>query len=201
MRRTFFWLVAVVTIFCASAQFAFAEQRPIYGPVDLKIRKWHLHISHHRFHADNPGNSVIVVSKKKPYKAIRKGFILINGKWISLRGLRKHKEVVIPLNGVLRSHNHLKVLLFGHHRAAVRLTVKKRCNPPLPPEVIFASDPATILTGASATLSWETDNAKTVTIDNDIGPVDASGSIVVSPLQTTTYTLTATGRAAAPQTH
>jgi plastocyanin len=193
MRQTFYWLFVVVTIFCVSAQSAMAGQRTVYGPVDLKIRKWHVHISHHRFHVDNPGSSVIVVSKKKPYQMIRKGFLLINGKLISLCGLRKDKQIVIPLKGALRSNNYLKVFLFGQPGAALRMMVKKRCDPLPPPGVTFSSDPATILPGASATLSWETDNAETVAIDNDIGPVDASGSFVVSPVQTSTYTLTATG--------
>jgi len=54
----------------------------------------------------------------------------------------------------------------------------------------------TITEGDSATLSWEVTEATAVTIDLDNGPdiglVDLSGFISVSPTTTTTYTLTAT---------
>ncbi len=48
-------------------------------------------------------------------------------------------------------------------------------------------------TVASATLTWSTSNATTVSIDQGIGTVNASGTRTVSPTSTTTYTLTATG--------
>ena len=59
--------------------------------------------------------------------------------------------------------------------------------------ITFSAEPETILRGESATLTWETSNADTVTIDNGIGDVDVDGSTVVYPVETTTYTLTATG--------
>ena len=51
--------------------------------------------------------------------------------------------------------------------------------------------PNTITQGASSTLSWTTTAAETVSIGNNIGPVAANGSILVSPASTTVYTLTA----------
>ena len=48
--------------------------------------------------------------------------------------------------------------------------------------------PSTIYIGESATLNWDSDGAETGTIDNGIGIVDVSGSVTVSPTQTTTYT-------------
>jgi hypothetical protein len=52
--------------------------------------------------------------------------------------------------------------------------------------------PMNIMTGESATISWATANADTVTISGGIGAVPTSGSRVVSPTADTTYTLTAT---------
>ncbi|MES2220893.1 MAG: alkaline phosphatase family protein [Acidobacteriota bacterium] len=63
----------------------------------------------------------------------------------------------------------------------------------LPPTVKFSAAPNSIMPGNSATLTWSTTNATTVTIDHGIGTVAASGSTTVSPTSTTTYTLTATG--------
>jgi hypothetical protein len=57
----------------------------------------------------------------------------------------------------------------------------------------FNGDPNTITPGGIATLSWETANAVSVAIDNGVGSVDVNGTTEVSPLVTTTYTLTATG--------
>src|SRR3989344_3974249 len=57
----------------------------------------------------------------------------------------------------------------------------------------FTATPTVIQKGQSATLAWATTNATRVVIDNAIGEVAASGTLSVSPLATTTYTLTAFG--------
>ena len=63
----------------------------------------------------------------------------------------------------------------------------------IPPTAKLTASPTTITVGNSATLTWSTTNATSVSIDNGIGTVAASGSTTVSPTSTTTYTLTATG--------
>jgi hypothetical protein len=63
----------------------------------------------------------------------------------------------------------------------------------IPPTATISADPQIIVAGQSATLSWNSTNADSVTIDPGIGPVPAGGSMAVSPAQTTTYTMTATG--------
>lgn len=55
----------------------------------------------------------------------------------------------------------------------------------------FAVTPPTIRAGKSAVLSFTTTNATSVTIDQGLGAQPASGSVVVTPAATTTYTLTA----------
>ena len=64
----------------------------------------------------------------------------------------------------------------------------------------FFADPPSIIIGGSTTLSWEVDDATEVSIDQGIGSVALSSSISVSPSQTTTYTLTATGAPSGPIT-
>ena len=59
------------------------------------------------------------------------------------------------------------------------------------PTITFTANPTTIPQGQSSTLTWNTNNATSVSI-NGIGEV-SSGSESVSPTVTTTYTLTATG--------
>ena len=57
----------------------------------------------------------------------------------------------------------------------------------------FVAMPPAVMTGVPATLSWSTQNATSVSIDNGIGTQPLSGSVSVFPQQTTVYTLTATG--------
>jgi K319-like protein/OmpA family protein len=58
--------------------------------------------------------------------------------------------------------------------------------------VRFEASPLTIAPGQQSTLSWSTNNATQVSISG-VGNVTPNGSTTVSPAQTTTYTLTATG--------
>jgi hypothetical protein len=58
--------------------------------------------------------------------------------------------------------------------------------------VYFTANPSTIKLGVKSTLSWEVTDATKVEIDVGIGLVSGTGSIEVSPSETTTYTLTAT---------
>ena len=55
----------------------------------------------------------------------------------------------------------------------------------------FTVEPSTVERGQSATLRWTVTNATSVIIDHGIGAVDVSGTRVVVPPDSTTYTLTA----------
>lgn len=63
----------------------------------------------------------------------------------------------------------------------------------LPPTVAMGADPETITIGESSTLTWTSTNADSCVIEPYIGGVEGNGSISVSPNETTTYTITATG--------
>jgi peptidoglycan-associated lipoprotein len=66
--------------------------------------------------------------------------------------------------------------------------------PPAPSVTQFTSDPSSIVRGQSSTLSWTvTGNVTSVSIDQGIGTVENSGNRRVSPDNSTTYTLTASG--------
>ena len=66
-------------------------------------------------------------------------------------------------------------------------------NPPGFPTATLTAEPSRIEAGQSATLRWTTTNANDVTISGGVGTVSASGSQQVSPIDTTTYTLSAAG--------
>src|SRR5918912_1387664 len=63
---------------------------------------------------------------------------------------------------------------------------------PAGPSVRISLDQDAISRGQSTTLRWNTNNADRVTI-SELGTVPNSGTRVVSPSQSTTYTATATG--------
>ncbi len=62
-----------------------------------------------------------------------------------------------------------------------------------PPTVTLQATPLTITPGESASLSWNSTNADTCTIAPEVGSIDCSGSISVTPSATTAYSITATG--------
>jgi len=58
----------------------------------------------------------------------------------------------------------------------------------------FTANPAAVQPGQASTLSWVIDNATSASITPGVGNVDPkTGSVSVTPTQTTTYTLAATG--------
>lgn len=57
----------------------------------------------------------------------------------------------------------------------------------------FTAEPRNIERGQSATLRWSVANATDISIDQNLGAVQANGSRQVFPSNTTTYTLTARG--------
>jgi peptidoglycan-associated lipoprotein len=72
--------------------------------------------------------------------------------------------------------------------------------PPPPPKAATATisvSPSSIERGQSATLTWSTENAKTVTLQG--ATVAASGSQTVSPTQSTDYRVSAQGDAGTPE--
>ena len=71
-------------------------------------------------------------------------------------------------------------------------SVTVTAGPPGPTGRIWA-DATNIDPGQSTTLRWETQHATSVSINQGIGTVAASGSRSISPTSTTTYTLTASG--------
>lgn len=71
----------------------------------------------------------------------------------------------------------------------------------VPPSFVEVElEPASIFTGGSTVLSWQTDRATDVLIDGVIDGQPADSSIVLSPMSTTTYTLTASGPTGTVQT-
>jgi peptidoglycan-associated lipoprotein len=61
------------------------------------------------------------------------------------------------------------------------------------PTASLSADKSSINKGDSVKLSWTTSDAQNISITPDVGAVTAQGSTSVTPAQSTTYTLTASG--------
>ncbi|MBE9484413.1 MAG: hypothetical protein IMY74_06180, partial [Bacteroidetes bacterium] len=61
------------------------------------------------------------------------------------------------------------------------------------PAVGLIASPDKIIGGSSATITWMSTHADTCVIEPDIGTVAPNGSMTVTPSETTTYSITATG--------
>ena len=75
---------------------------------------------------------------------------------------------------------------------SVTATATVTVLPPAPRVTSFSGRPLEIGEGESATLSWNTEGATSVTISGVSGSLESQGSVPVSPTVTTTYVLTAT---------
>jgi hypothetical protein len=141
----------------------------------------------------------VIVSFHATPETINRGE-LSNLAWSTLYG----DEVTISGIGVVGADGHLVLSpentteytltvtnTVGSVTASVTITVIP--PPPIPAPVVnfFTAIPAEILEGDLTTLSWSTTYAETVNISG-LGQVNASGSLVLAPTETTTYTITAT---------
>ena len=61
------------------------------------------------------------------------------------------------------------------------------------PTVTLTASPSSVERGEQTTLTWTTTDTMSLLIDSGIGNVADSGSLVISPRESTTYTATATG--------
>jgi peptidoglycan-associated lipoprotein len=123
---------------------------------------------------------------------VRVTWIAENAKDVTLNGQmvdrKSGAQVFTPDNDT----TYTVVARRGKKEARDSKAVAVTARPPRP-NIRISTDQEAIQQGQSTTLRWTSNNAETVTI-NDLGTVPPSGSRVVSPSQSTTYTATATGR-------
>jgi hypothetical protein len=125
-----------------------------------------------------PALDLPIYIPKNQYKNILLKAILVNK---IFKEVKKMKRVILFLGVILL----LPALMIG-------------CTPSgtsLPIVTIFIASPTTIDEGANSTLTWTVTGANSVMIAPEVGSVGLSGSSLVSPAETTTYTLTATNTA------
>jgi len=103
--------------------------------------------------------------------------------------MQEQKRSLALLAGLLGA-----VLLAGAcHKKQVAAPPQPPPPPPPAPTVTLTAEPSTVEKGQSVTLSWTSQNATDLNLDPGVGKVQAQGSTTVTPQDSTTYTLTATG--------
>lgn len=65
MPRKIVSLFTILFIVSAIAAPVYADQT-VFGPKDLKIGRWHVHLSSHRFSMDDPSDGVLTIVKNTP---------------------------------------------------------------------------------------------------------------------------------------
>src|SRR5581483_3761838 len=87
------------------------------------------------------------------------------------------------------------VFTFGCHKKPEQAPPPPPAPPPpaAKPTVSLQANPSSINKGDSSTLTWTSSNATSVTISPEVGAVTAEGSTKVTPSDSTTYTITASG--------
>jgi hypothetical protein len=103
----------------------------------------------------------------------------------------------VPLSGtksILPAATTIYTLTAVNNSGSVIASTNVVVNPALGPPAIasFTSNPGSITAGHSSILQWDVTGATAVSIDQGIGEMLSSGTKLVSPTITTTYTLTAT---------
>jgi hypothetical protein len=164
----------------------------VFGPKNFTINRWHYHFSFHSFAVDTSGKGELTVTRTSSTKEINDGFIIINFHKIPLEKFIHGNKQTITKKIKLRGKNRILVYLRGKPGSTITIGIDKEGSTQIPVASLTA-DPTSIVQGKSSILTWSTSYADLITIEPEIGEVDSTGSMNVSPNETTTYTLTAKG--------
>jgi hypothetical protein len=187
-----FQLLTVCLVISIAAS-VFADDRTVFGPEIFTINKFHVNLSNRTFRVDSPCDAVITIRKNTPDMNITGGFLIFNWRILPLTDFLKGNDLTFHADVAVKSLNALTIFLSGQPGASAQVQISKKGDILPPPEIDFNSETDTIIAGESTLLTWITGNATSCRIEPGIGNVDLNGSMDVSPQETTTYTLTATG--------
>jgi hypothetical protein len=127
----------------------------------------------------------------KPYESFTLAWDSTGADYVTLEVVTSEN---LPTSGVrtFSLQSTATIWAVAHNRGGTAsASVKVFVSSSSPPTVGIVATPTSILQGGNSTLSWTSAYASTITIDSGIGTVSASGTKVVAPAVTTTYTITA----------
>ncbi|MBW2027984.1 MAG: RHS repeat protein [Deltaproteobacteria bacterium] len=190
LLKPLFVLVALAIF--VQASLAFPAVPTLFGPQEFTVKRFPLLFSMERFRVEEPGEATLSLTLNSSLRKLRAGFIVLNREFIRLRRLFSQQGQVVEREVRLRAKNRLWVLMVGRPGASITVEIRKK-GVILPPQVTFGAEPSALLPGEASTLSWSAKNADSCLIEPGIGPVEPTGSRIVSPSESTDYTLRATG--------
>ncbi len=119
--------------------------------------------------------------------------IYLNGKQIF--GLSAFKQTVYKMERDVDLNNGTNILQVElRSKPGSYLTIQVSGEVIAPPTVTISANPLLIMPSAASTLTWNSTNAASCSLDQGIGAVPLTGSIDVYPTQTTAYTITAAAK-------
>ena len=185
------FLLAILFLFSTKPVIAAAPV--VYDSGKLTISAWHVHLSTHTIALNQPEKGYLNIKKNTPGMNIRAGVLILNHRLMPLTRFLSGPDTTFIKKIKLRRTNRIRVFLIGSPGASISITVQTGTENPPPPAADLTAEPETIDAGSSSILSWSCENADQCAIAPDIGTVDTIGSITVSPVETTTYEIIATG--------
>jgi len=110
MYKKILSLFTILFIISAIAAPVYADQT-VFGPEDLTIGNFYVHLSSHPFSVDDPSDGVLTIVKNTPDKEIWGGFCVLNGKYISLSDFLNGTGTIFEEDVDLRSNSRITIFL------------------------------------------------------------------------------------------
>ena len=186
-RSIFFFVFSFILILASST-----HAGTVFGPKTLTISNEQTHYSYNTFTVDKAGKGKLIITRITSENMIESGSVFFNSRKIPLNNILHDNKGTLTKNIKLLTDNSLTVSFNGDPGASLIVRIEQEGSTH-PPVANLTADPASIEPGESTTLNWSTSYADSITIEPELGTVDAVGSSTVSPLKTTEYILTAIG--------
>ena len=193
MKKTVFIILCLLIGLFAST--SFAVEVTVFGPNQYLRTTGAPDLYNDTFSAVQ-GEGILIVKNGTVYgenriiDSISSATILVNGEQIFGPNDFNQQIYLLEKTVNLAESNSISIELASGPGSYLTIEVTQNVNPPT---VNLSADPGTILIGDSSILTWSSTNADSCVIEPGIGNVDLSGTVTVSPIETTTYTITATG--------
>lgn len=192
MSRRPLCILAILFIFSAIFSPAFATEVTVFGPTQYVRTTGPPNVYTDTFSALPKEGTLIIENGDEDGKhRVTSALVFINGAQIFAPNDFKQKIYLMEAPVDLSDSNN-SILVELRSKPGTYLTIRL-IQEAEPPTVTINSDPETIPLGESSTLSWSSIYADTCAIEPDVGAVEVSGSVSVSPTETTAYTITVTG--------
>ena len=184
---------------------SFAEETVVFGPQQFERVKGKPVDSNVVFFCSSIDSEYKLIVKngtENSESRVSSATITINSNQVVTPSDFNQQVEIIEKSVQLSPNNEISVHLSGKPGSLITLSIiSLSSTPPFAPTANINVNPATIVKGESATLSWSAKGADVVTIEPGIGIVASSGSINVAPIETTTYIIQAINNAGTSNEH